>query len=64
MKESGEISKSRIFCTEPVLSLSTQIYNLSHFSQFFTLLIPDHFSTKNEPMHLKELILGLCPLSP
>jgi hypothetical protein len=54
MKEFGEILKSRIFCTKPVLSLSTQIYNWSHFSQFFTLLISDYFSTKNKPMHLKE----------
>jgi hypothetical protein len=52
------IWKSRIFCTKPVLSLSAQIYNPSHFSQFFTLLISDHVSTKNKPMPLKELILG------
>jgi hypothetical protein len=64
MKEFGDILKLRIICTKPVLSLSTQIYNLSHFSQFFTLLISDNFSTKNEPMHLKELILGLRPFPP
>jgi hypothetical protein len=64
MKEFGEILKLRIFWTKPVLSLSTQIYNLSNISQYFTLLISDHFSTKNKPMHLKELILGLRPFPP
>jgi hypothetical protein len=54
MREFEEMFKSRIFCIKPLLSLSTQISNCSHFSQDFTPLISEHFSIKNKPLHLKE----------